>query len=140
MIVQVVSAFFATYFFAIIFNISKKHLIPCGITGAIGWGVYFICMNFSLTVVVSSFFGALTVAFTAHILAKKKKTPVTVFLISGIIPLVPGAGMYRTVFYIITDDFTMSTQYGLETLQIAGVIAIAIILLDTFNKIIVVKR
>ncbi|MFP4698655.1 MAG: threonine/serine exporter family protein [Eubacteriales bacterium] len=135
MIIQIISAFFATFFFAIIFNISKQHLILCGLTGAIGWSVFLFSKNYFESIVISNFLGALAVSFVSHFLAKNKKTPVTVFLISGIIPLVPGAGMYKTIYYTITKNYSLANYYGIQSLQIAGVISIAIVLLDTFTKL-----
>ena len=54
------------------------------------------------------------------------KAPVTVFLIAGILPSVPGAGIYRTVYYLIQGDQTLSTHYLISTLHTAGAIALAI--------------
>lgn len=136
MIIQIISAFFATISFSIIFNISRYHLVYCGITGAIGWTFYLITLNYlNQSIVIASFFGAFSIALISQVFAKILKTPVSVFLISGIIPLVPGAGMYKTIYYVISDNYSMAYLYGIETFQIAGVIAIAIILIDTFNKI-----
>jgi uncharacterized membrane protein YjjB (DUF3815 family) len=140
MIIQIMAAFFATFFFSIIFNTSRHYLVYCGITGAVSWTLYLVTLHYTDSVVFSSFIGALAVAFVAHILAKRKKTPVTVFLIAGIIPLVPGAGMYRTVYHTISQEYSLATAYGIQTLQIAGVISIAIIMLDTFTKLIYQKR
>ncbi|TCK98557.1 uncharacterized membrane protein YjjB (DUF3815 family) [Natranaerovirga hydrolytica] len=140
MIIQIASAFFATLFFSVIFNIARHHLLYCGITGAIGWAFYLTSLSHTNSVVFSSFIGALAVTSVSQVLAKRKKTPVTVFLITGIIPLVPGAGMYQTVYHILIQDYGLASHYGIQTFQIAGVISIAIILLDTFNKLIYQKR
>ena len=73
----------------------------------------------------------LAVAFLSHILARIKKAPVTVFLIAGILPSVPGAGIYRTVYYLIQGDQTLSTHYLISTLHTAGAIALAIFITDS---------
>ncbi|MCT4598001.1 MAG: threonine/serine exporter family protein [Vallitalea sp.] len=133
MIIQVIAAFFATLFFSIMFNVSKNQLIYCGFNGAIGWLVYLASLSLN-SIVLSSFLGALTVSVFAQILAKIRKTPVTVFLISGIIPLVPGAILYKTIYYIVEEDYTMSNYYGIQSLQIAGAIAVAIILVSSVTN------
>ncbi|NLP45471.1 MAG: threonine/serine exporter [Epulopiscium sp.] len=135
MIVKTMSAFFATIFFSIIFNIAKKNLIFCGLGGAIGWFIYLCCIQSIHSPVLASFLGALTVAIFSRSMSKIRKVPVTIFLISGIIPLVPGAGMYRTMFAIINNDLVGAATYGISTLQIAGVIAIAMVMVSSFpNK------
>ena len=78
---------------------------------------------------VCSFF--LAVAFLSHILARIKKAPVTVFLIAGILPSVPGAGIYRTVYYLIQGDQALSMRYLVVTLHTAGAIALAIFITDS---------
>ncbi len=133
MIVKLFSAFFATLFFSIIFNISKYELIYCGISGFLGWLSYLLTFNLTSSVVFAAFIGALMISLYSRLLAKIRKTPVTIFSISGMIPLVPGAGMYKTVYYIIEEDYALSTHYGIESLQIAGAIAIAIILVSSFS-------
>ena len=69
--------------------------------------------------------------FGDHILARIKKAPVTVFLIAGILPTVPGAGIYRTVYYLIQGDQALSTHYLISTLHTAGAIALAIFITDS---------
>lgn len=134
MLIEVICAFFAAFFFSIIFNISKNELIFCGLNGTIGWLVYLIVFYMTDSVVFSSFLGALAVSILAQIFAKYRKTPVTIFLIPGIITLVPGAGMYRTIYYIVNEDYTLSNFYGIQSIQVAGAIAVAIILVASISK------
>ena len=49
-------------------------------------------------------------------------------IIGGIIPLVPGAGIYYTVYAFITGDNAGALFKGVETLKIAGAIALGIVL------------
>jgi uncharacterized membrane protein YjjB (DUF3815 family) len=81
------------------------------------------------------FFAALIVALISHSFARLFKTPVTLFLIAGILPLVPGVGMYRIVYNLITNNNNMAAYYFSETMQIAGMIALAIFIMDTIFKI-----
>jgi uncharacterized membrane protein YjjB (DUF3815 family) len=43
--------------------------------------------------------------------------------------------MYRTLYYVVEEDYSLSNYYGIQTLQIAGSIAIAMILISSFNNI-----
>ena len=52
---------------------------------------------------LASFFGTLAVVLISRILTVRMKCPITIFLISGIIPLVPGAGVYFTAYYLVTE-------------------------------------
>ena len=48
---------------------------------------------------------------------------------------ISGAGMYRIVYYIIQGDRAMSSYYLTNTLELAGVIAIAIFIMDTLFRL-----
>lgn len=119
-------AFLATITFAIIFHTPRREWLFCGITGGLGWLVYLICMSADMGVVASSFFATLALAWISRIFAFCRKTPVTVFLISGIFPLVPGAGIYYTGYNVFMSDNAQALAKGMETIKIAVAIALGI--------------
>lgn len=131
MIIQIIGAFFAVLTLSVLFSIPKRFLVYSGIVGAIGWLIYLICIRIELKETTSMFFATLTVALISHSFARILKAPVTVFLIPGILPMVPGVGMYRIVYYMITENSEMAAYYFNHTLQIAGMIAIAVFIMDT---------
>ena len=94
-ILAIVESFLATLAYAILFNVPKQYYTACGITGLAGWIVY-LAMCQVTTVALASFVGTLAVVLISRILTVRKKCPITIFLVSGIIPLVPGAGIYYT--------------------------------------------
>lgn len=130
MIIKVIGAFLAIGSFAIMLETPKKYLGYAGIVGAVGWFVYLLAEAGGANTVLATFLSAAVIAFVSHVFARIFKTPVTVFLIAGILPTVPGAGMYRIVYYLIQKDSAMSSYYFTTTLEIAGVIAIAIFMVD----------
>ena len=66
--------------------------------------------------------------FLSRLFAVREKCPVTVFLISGIFPLVPGAGIYWTAYYIVVNELELAGQRGFQTLKIAVAIVLSILL------------
>ena len=127
----IVGSFIAITGFAVLLETPKKYLLHAGVTGAIGGGIYLYCTQREMDVVLASLLSALAIAFVSHVFARVFKAPVTVFLIAGILPTVPGAGMYRIVYYIIANDREMCSYYLIQTLEIAGMIALAIFIVDT---------
>ena len=77
----------------------------------------------------SNFWGTVFIAYFSRLFAIIRKNPISVFLISGIITLVPGAGIYNTMFNVIMSDNKMASFYGIETLKIACAIAFGIIVI-----------
>ncbi|MGL6173282.1 MAG: threonine/serine exporter family protein [Cellulosilyticaceae bacterium] len=126
--VHLFSAFIATIGFSILFNVQRKHIMICGLVGAIGWIIYILGVRMSYSDVLSTFVAALVVAQSSYFLAKQRQAPVTVFLIAGIIPLVPGVGLYRTMYSLLFAEYTKALEYALVTFQMSAVIAAAIIL------------
>ena len=61
-------------------------------------------------------------------LAITLKMPVTVFLLSGIFPLVPGAGIYYTAYYFIQGENALSLANGISTFKVAVALAVGIAL------------
>ena len=56
---------------------------------------------------------------------------VTVFLIAGILTIVPGADLYRSVYHFCMGDQSLTEVYLERTIQIAGMIALAIFIVDS---------
>lgn len=125
---NIISSYVTTVCFSLLFNVSKKHVAICGFVGALGWGLYTLGEMFHYTTVFSTFVAALVISQLSYFLAKSRRAPVTVFLIPGIIPLVPGVGLYRTMYYLLFGDYTKSLEYALITFQLSGVIAGSIII------------
>lgn len=117
--------------FAIIFNAPKKELIHCGVTGAMGWVIYFLSMTFTESATVSTFLGALSLAACSRLFSYTRKAPSTLFLIPGIIPLVPGTNMYNTMKAVLENNLYTSYMEAIKALKLAGAIALGIILIFT---------
>ncbi len=139
MIIKVCGAFLAILCFAIMLETPKKYIVYAGIVGAVGWLVFLIAGKMGANDVFATFLSALTIAFISHVFARVFKTPVTGFLIAGILPTVPGAGMYHIGYYLFQKDMDMLGHYITSVLQIAGVIAAALFLMDAFFRMVFQK-
>ena len=119
--------------FAILYNVPRKFYLCAAFTGMAGWFCYYLIVPFTDTA-VASFFGAVGVVLVSRIFAVWKKCPITVFLISGIFPLVPGAGVYYTMYYLVSNELTLAAIKGLESLKIAFGIVLGIVFIVTIPK------
>lgn len=119
-------AFLATIGFSVIFHAPNKELPYTGLTGAIGWFVYLVATGMGAGVVFASFVATIALAWLSRVFSFQRKAPVTVFLICGIFPLVPGAGIYYTGYYIFMGQDGLALDKGMETLKIAVAIALGI--------------
>ena len=107
-------------------------------TGAMGWLVYLLPDNWGN---VARFLTAtVVVAVLSEIFARILKTPATIFLIIGIIPMVPGGGIYYTLEALINGDMPLFVQRGMETAASAGAIAVGCSLVSSVARIIALVR
>jgi uncharacterized membrane protein YjjB (DUF3815 family) len=116
----------STIGFSILFNIPKDLIVISGVCGALGWTTFIIIKDLFGSIVIGTFFGAISVGIIGEILAKKYRKPATAFIIPGIVPLVPGAGTYYTMFALIQKNFHDAATFGTETLFTAAAIAAGI--------------
>lgn len=130
MIIKVIGAFIAIFGFAILLDTPKKYLWCAGSAGAIGWFVYLFSQLFGANDVMATFLSAMMISFVSNVYARVFRAPVTVFLVAGILPTVPGAGMYRIAKSVIAADSGMAAQHLIATLELAGAIALGIFIVD----------
>ena len=84
--------------------------------------------QFFLAGAAASLIAVIPLSLAARICAVLFKTPVTVFLLTGIFPLVPGAGIYYTAYYFIQGENALSLANGISTFKVAVVLAVGIAL------------
>ena len=135
MIIKVIGAFIAIAAFAILLETPKRYLSYAGVVGAVGWFVYLVSGKMGATEVFATFLSAMAIAIVSHVFARVFKVPVTVFLIAGILPTVPGAGMYRIAYSVISGNNEMTAHYLIATLELAGAIAIGIFIVDAIFRV-----
>lgn len=134
---QLLYAFLAAVGFAVIFNSPKTTLIKAGINGSIGWIVFALSKDIFSSSVVASFVAALTVGIVGEVFAKIFKKPSTTFIIPGIIPLVPGAGIYYTMLALTKQSFLNAAEAGSQTLLVSISLASGIVISSSLNRAIV---
>ena len=123
--VEFIVAFFATGAFSVIFSVPRNQWLFAGLTGGIGW-IFYRGIAFSHGIVIATFISVVVVTLLARLFAVIRKSPVTIFLVPGIFPLVPGVGIYYTSYYFIMNDFSMASAKGIETMKVAVAITLGI--------------
>lgn len=134
-IIQFIFAFFATCGFSIIFRVPTKNIPICALIGSCGWLVYQLLDANVFSPVASCFFASCAVALLSDIASKLLKDASTIFIIPGIMCLVPGAGMYRCMLSLLHHDMNDFASIGTETLLIAGSIAVGLLVMGSLIKV-----
>lgn len=126
MIANIICSFIGTIAFSALFNVPNKYYFYCGIAGTAGWMCYCL-LSPQMSPTLATLIGTMTVVLISRIFAVWRRCPITVFLVSGIFPLVPGASVYYTAYYLVTDNLAMATAKGIDSLKIAFAIVLGIV-------------
>ena len=82
------------------------------------------------------FLGALCVGLLSESAAAIFKKPATVYIVPGIIPLVPGGGMYETMFAVVLGRKDAAAFIGFNTLIAAASIAVGVALASSLARLV----
>lgn len=128
-LLQILAAGIGTVAFGALFGVPSKYYRYCGLIGASGWAVYVLLWMrtgfWSEAVVV--FLATVLVILMSRFFAVRERCPVTIFLICGILPLVPGAGIYWTCYYLVTGQLDEASTRGFSALKAAVAIVLGIV-------------
>ena len=128
-------SFIASLAFGIQFNIKFKHIIAAGFGAVICQLVYMIIINTGASEALSCFFAAVTISLYSEILARRLRVPVNMYLVVGIIPLVPGGYIYNTMITLIGGNIDEFSRQFVDTISIAGAIAMGVFAVSSIARI-----
>lgn len=129
-------AFIASLAFAMLFNIHGAGILICGAGGALGWLVYLLAAPVVQSPILQSFFAALAISAYSELMSRIRKCPVTGYLLVAFFPLVPGGGIYFTMKYCMDGQTDLFISKGLETLGIAGALAVGVLLVSSAVRLV----
>ena len=133
---QAAAVFVGCCGFCILFNVHGRGLVLCIIGGAAAWMVYLLCGALGCDVYAANLFAAVFAALYAEIMARVRKCPATPYLVIATIPMLPGAGVYYTMSLGLEGSMMASVAKGLQTIGIAGSLAVGILLVSTVFRLI----
>lgn len=133
-LVELVTAFFGAFGYASLFNVRRKRIISAGIGGVIGWGMYIFAGNFISNEPIRYLVSAIMITVYAEKMARMKKAPATVFLISAVMPLVPGGMLYATMSFAVKEEWKNFGEKGVETLSVALALSLGMLLATSVLK------
>ena len=124
---ELLGSFVGTIAFALLFSVPRKYFISCGWIGTAGWLAYRLALPVSVDTSFAVFFAAALVVLLSRVMAVRRKCPATVFMITGVFPLVPGAQIYWAAYYLVTSQFHEALSSGLGAIKAMVAIVLGII-------------
>lgn len=113
---------------------NRRDIAFSGILGVCSWILYVLLYRKTGIPAAGYFVGAFAVAVISEILAVVLHNPATVYLIPGILPLVPGAGIFSMMRSAILEGMTVALQKFYEVLGAAGSIVLGIAIASSVFK------
>lgn len=127
-LMQTLAAALGTIAFSVLYGVPRRYFPYCGTIGAAGWLVYSLLMTYAhFTPTESTFLATVLLILIARFAAVTEKCPATIFVITGIVPLVPGAGIYWTSYYLVTGQMSLAIASGFAAIKAAFAIVIGIV-------------
>lgn len=133
--IQCLATAIACVGFVIVFNVHGWEILLCTLGSAICWCVYYFAGHWGCGVVLSYFLAGIVCAAYAETMARIRKCPAITYLVIAIFPIIPGAGIYFTTGYLVQHEMSLFAEKGAETIAIAGVIAVGILMISTIVRL-----
>lgn len=134
-ILQIVTGFLGTLGFSFLFNIKGKRLFAAAFGGFLSWALFVLLGNVMESEPLRYFIVAMLLSIYAEVMARVLKTPTTTMLMTCLIPLVPGGSLYYTMAYALGSDMNRFLQKAISTLQLAGALALGIVVATAIVRV-----
>ena len=134
-VIMLITAALSTLGFSILFYVHPRRLPAATLGGILTTAAYLIAGHFMEGELLPNLIGALVGAGYSEIMARVTKVPVPVYMVPCVIPLVPGGGLYETMFSFVTGNYAAAATAGMRTLQIALGIAGGIVIASVLGII-----
>lgn len=113
--------------FSLLLNTPRRTVIPGAIIATLGYLLYLFLLQTQVTSAIFAYFlSAFVGTILCQIAARLMRMPATVFLLSALIPLVPGYDLYSMMLAFVENDGAAAGLHGMAALQGVGAIAVGI--------------
>lgn len=125
LLISAAGAFGGTLGFAFVLNLPRRTILPASLTGMLGFLIYVLLNRYAgQSLIFSYFFATVAVTIVCEMLARLLRLPSTIFLLSSLVPLVPGYNFYCAMLALVEDNGAQAAASGMEAIQIVAAIAV----------------
>ena len=111
----------------LMYNLEAKPACFAVVGAMIACSIFEFYVYYNGNIFVGALISALAVGSFADIMAHVLKTPTTILLIPGIVPMVPGGLLFNTMLSILEGNTDASSEYGMRALLVALGLTVGII-------------
>jgi len=134
MIVAAVAGAMSAFAFAVLIRVPRRDLLLGALCGLVSGLVYSLAGSFGPHAILQVLVAAVAAGALSEILARLRRTPATVYLMPGLIPLVPGLLAYHAMYALLQGDYVTGAAVALETIYWAAAIGVGVALVLTLAR------
>ena len=112
----------------------------CVLGGVLTWSIYTVSLTLTCSEYMAYFIASAFASLFAEIMARVRKYPAISYLVVSAFPLLPGGGIYYTMSHAVHGDMLQFSQKGMQTVSIAGAMAVGILMVSTFFRLLATWR
>ena len=125
-LIQLLTAYIGSFGFGLLFGLRARHLYFAALGGMIAWGIYLGISALIPGLFFANLCASVFAVTYAELMAHLRKCPATLFVVPGVVPLVPGSSLYYAMDCAVNGDLVGAGAYGHQTLVAALAIAAGI--------------
>ena len=134
-------SFVATAAFGVLFQAPKRTLWMCGLVGAVGWCVYkYLLVDLAYTSFYANLIATVALTVLGEIFARTSREPATIYIATGVIPLVPGLGLYNGMNKIIMHAYEQGGDILITAATDSMAIALGIMMVASIFRVMRMKK
>ena len=109
-VIQCLFAMVACLGFVVVFNIHGYGNLLCVLGGGLTWAVYCLVQHLGGAELLCYFLATVFAAVFAELMARVRKYPAISYLITSLLPLIPGAGVYYSAQQAMQGNTNQAQQ------------------------------
>lgn len=122
----VIGAFFGAVGFAMLVHIPKRSWFVSGLIASLSYLVYWLLAWWKVPDPMAIFIGALFGSLAGLLAARLMKMIGTIFLMSAVVPVVPGLGLYRMMAFLGQGQLAAGGKIGIQAMITVAMIALGL--------------
>ena len=119
-------AFFGAAGFAMLMHVPRRSWLVCGLIASLSYMVCWILTYLRLPGPMAVFIGSLAGSLLSLLSARLMRIIGTVFLMSAIVPVVPGLGLYRMMEALGRGQISSGAHIGIQAMITVAMIALGL--------------
>ena len=133
--VQTAAAFVGTLGFAVLFGVPRRNYLQCAVVAGVGWLAYLVLERFSpLGIFGATLCASVIVVALSRLSAVWFRTPGTIFLITGVFPMIPGGAIFWATLFLVEGRIGEAAHSGLKAVALTVAIVLGIVLVSSLPR------